>query len=112
MENIKIKVIDTPTETFRDTPDIDITLDDGFMLYEFDGYCQTEGIENYFLERRCVSKKDISFIRLVWNEINEQYQITLFVKGVNPDGYIELFFIDFPEANSVFKMIMNWRFEL
>lgn len=110
MDKFKVKAINTPDEIFVDAKDIDIILHDDCLLYEFDGYYKTGTEQEYFLISKCSSKTAISMIRLIWNEINQQYQITLFITGASDDSDIVLLFNDFDEAHLIHKKIIKWRF--
>lgn len=111
METIKIKAVNTPTETFINCEPFKIILDGNSITFFQQGTLLQDGKEDFFLNEIVYEKDKVSAIEIFYHQFNDQYQVYVYGVGVPDSSDIKIFFDSIEEAQSVYFKIKDWKFK-
>lgn len=111
METIRIKAVNTPSETFVNCEPFKLILDKDSITFFQQGNVLQDGKEEFFLNEIIYEKDKVSGIEIFYHQFNNQFQVYVYAMGVPESSDIKIFFDTIEEAQKVYFKIQDWKFK-
>lgn len=111
IDKITVKVLNSPTEIFRDCPDIEVYIYEDCISYRFSGFVMKDDQqpERWFLEMATYDKATIADVAVVYHDGNNQFKIVIECFGASDAGELHLFVETLKEAEEIYDKLRAWK---